>query len=291
MSRAMGELERQAHRYAEVGWPVFPVAPGAKLPAIPTAHPMGDPARGCKGECGRDGHGLYDATTDHRTIERWWKASAARNVGMATGGKAPDVLDIDQHGEAGNGFAGLAKLRQAGMMDGHGPVIETPSGGLHFYFAGSDQGNGASEKAHIDYRAKGGYVLMPPSKASAGLYTVVSRKPITASFDWGAAKALLEPERQNRRQWTAPEGSKGQGSLDHLVKVVAECKSGVNNLLYWASCRAIEAGQDHMLPDLINAAYAAGEDRRGQPERTVESARQAAGHSEPRPFTNREAAS
>ena len=46
------------------GWPCFPLRAGTKIPAIPSAHPVGDPKRGiCKGECGNPGHGVLDATT------------------------------------------------------------------------------------------------------------------------------------------------------------------------------------------------------------------------------------
>src|SRR6185437_679516 len=83
-----------AHRYAEHGWPVFPVQPGEKLPLLPSAHPDGGAP--CAGECGREGHGFHDATTDHQVISRWWNRAPEANVGIATGSPGPDVVDVDR---------------------------------------------------------------------------------------------------------------------------------------------------------------------------------------------------
>jgi Bifunctional DNA primase/polymerase, N-terminal len=58
-----GELRGAALEYAARGVPVLPLS--GKLPRIPAAHTPGDPLYGqCKGQCGREGHGVHDATTD-----------------------------------------------------------------------------------------------------------------------------------------------------------------------------------------------------------------------------------
>ncbi|MFO0932928.1 MAG: bifunctional DNA primase/polymerase [Planctomycetota bacterium] len=83
--------------YARAGLPVFPIAPGGKLPAIPSAHPKGDPQRGlCHGECGRDGHGFHDATTDETRIRAWWETWPDANIGLRAGEASGfDVVDLD----------------------------------------------------------------------------------------------------------------------------------------------------------------------------------------------------
>lgn len=255
-----------AHQYAEAGWPVFPCQEDSKLPATE--------------------HGFQDATTGHRQIDRWWSRSPGQNVAIATGAPGPDVVDVDRHGGK-SGFPALRKLKQAGLTGRPGAAVRTPSGGAHLYYAGTGhQRNGHIEAAHVDFRSNGGYVLAPPSKVGGRPYVVVSHQPRPGTFDWARAKELLDPQPQ-RRPWQ-PARSSGQQDLDHLVRYVAECGDHVNDRLFWAACRMIEAGQDARLPDLIHAAYAAGEDRRGQAERTVESAlrtvRPAPGREAARPF-------
>ena len=52
-------------------------------------------------------------------------------------------------------------------------VIATPSGGLHAYFTGSDQPSGRLPRQHLDFRARGGYVLAPPSQIDGRPYRVI----------------------------------------------------------------------------------------------------------------------
>jgi hypothetical protein len=66
------------------GWHVFPLAPGAKLPAIPAAHQAGSTLRrSCRGQCGRAGHGVHDATARPDVITAWWRHCPTANVGIS----------------------------------------------------------------------------------------------------------------------------------------------------------------------------------------------------------------
>lgn len=145
---------------ADVLGPVLPLAPRGKLPLLPAAHGEGDPLRGrCRGECGRLGHGLHDATVDEGLIRSWWGRQPAANVGLVTGSRSGvGILDVDpRHG----GDAALAALQAE-----HGPLpptleVETGSGGSHLYFR-HHEGMGCSRgrlPAGIDVRAGGGYVV------------------------------------------------------------------------------------------------------------------------------------
>ncbi len=96
----------RALRYALHGWPVFPCRPGGKEPATR--------------------HGFRDASTDPGQIRRWWSRHAEENLAIATGTPGPDVLDVDQHGEAGNGFAAWRRLSVAGLLDGTIAIVATP---------------------------------------------------------------------------------------------------------------------------------------------------------------------
>ena len=141
---------RQALAYARRGWPVFPCLPGQKIPATT--------------------HGYKDATTDEQQITEWFGHGQRWNLAIATGTPGPDVLDIDQHGQAGNGYPAFARLRRAGLVNGAAAYVRTPAGGMHAYFAGSDQHNGRLPSHHLDFRATGGYILAPPSQVDGKPY-------------------------------------------------------------------------------------------------------------------------
>ena len=86
-------VHRQALAYAERGWPVFPCLPGRKAPATM--------------------HGHLDATTNPAQISAWFARRPGLNLAIATGAPGPDVLDVDQHGPAGNGYAAFNRLRRS----------------------------------------------------------------------------------------------------------------------------------------------------------------------------------
>ena len=157
---------RRALTYASRGWPVFPCQPGQKIPATR--------------------HGYRDATTDQEQITAWFGSGPAWNLAIATGTPGPDVLDVDQHGKAGNGFAALERLRLAGLLDGARTYVYTPNGGLHVYFAGSRQHNGRLAGQHVDFRSTGGYILAPPSRVDGRPYRVVKTLDGQGGLDWTA---------------------------------------------------------------------------------------------------------
>ena len=144
---------RQALAYARRGWPVFPCQPGQKIPATR--------------------HGYRDATTDEQQITGWFTRHPDRNLAIATGAPGPDVLDVDVHGPAGNGYAALGRLHCAGLLDGAYGYVRTPSGGLHVYFTGTAQRSGHLAAHHLDFRSAGGYVLAPPSQVDGHPYLPV----------------------------------------------------------------------------------------------------------------------
>lgn len=145
---------------SELGWPVFPLAPGGKLPLIPRAHGRDEPP--CRGECGREGHGLHDAITDTATIEAWWRQHPNANIGLRTG-VAFDVVDID----GPEGIDALNAVRADRPMT-WGPESVTGGGGWHLLHVPSGAGNRAGVIPHVDYRGVGGYIVAPPSVHPSG---------------------------------------------------------------------------------------------------------------------------
>ena len=252
-----GERQEAAHRYADAGWPVFPCVPGEKLPAV--------------------AHGFQDATTSHGQIERWWRQLPDRNVAIATGAPGPDVVDVDHHGEAGNGYAAWNKAERQGLVGGPAAIVRTPSGGMHAYFRGTGQRSAKIPGQHIDFRSQGGYVVAPPSTVAGHPYEVVHHHPSAVTVDFGAIRRLLEPERPTRRQ-IQPVAGRPQ-DVGHLAGWVASLSPDSHNRndgLFWAANRAIEAGDSATLDAIAKAARSTGLNER-EIDRTVRSALRSSG--------------
>ena len=239
----------RALAYARCGWPVLPCRPGQKIPATR--------------------HGYRDATTDQQQITDWFGRGSGWNLAIATGTPGPDVLDVDQHGPAGNGYPAFTRLRRAGLVDGAAAYVRTPAGGMHAYFTGSGQHNGRLPSHHLDFRSAGGYILAPPSQIDGKPYSVIARPGGHGSLDWNAVTRLLEPGRQQHLQ---PRSAPGLG-LRHLAQWVASQPEGNRNAgLYWAANRALDTDPAADLTPLAIAARQAG---LGDKEvtRTLDSAR------------------
>jgi Bifunctional DNA primase/polymerase, N-terminal len=200
------QVLKYALEYAGRGWPVFPCQPGKKTPATP--------------------HGYLDAATGPDQVRDWFDGHPDRNLAIATGAPGIDVLDVDRHGEAGDGFPALARLNAAGLLDGAVATVRTPSGGLHLYFTGSQQRTGHLAARHIDFLAKGGYVLAPPSQIGGTPYQHVTALARHGELDWHAAVRVLAPAREHPPQQArqAPGGQIGR-----LARWVAAQREGNRN--------------------------------------------------------------
>jgi hypothetical protein len=227
---------RQALAFASRGWPVLPCLPGQKIPAT--------------------AHGYRDATRDERQITVWFAGHPDWNLAIATGAPGPDVLDIDNHGPAGNGYAAFRRLKDAGLLDGAAAYVRTPSGGLHVYFVGSRQRNGHLAGHHVDFRSAGGYVLTPPSQVDGHPYQLIGQPGGHAGLDWAVVIRLLQPE-PHRRQPCQPQTA--SRDLSGLARWVAAQPEGNRNAgLFWAANRALETDPAADLSPLAAAARQAG---------------------------------
>lgn len=228
------QLYRAAQKLVRDGQPVFPCRPtGAKAKAPMTKN------------------GLKDATLDLAQIKQWWKAKGDSAIGIPTG-IIWDVLDVDIKPEA-DGRRHLSDLRALGLLDGCQRVVRTPSGGWHLYFrATPGLTNKARAQLGLDVRAKGGYVLAPPSwiddgEKSIGQYEEMDL-PLGFTDEplrWNDIMSCLAPENTITREPVAILPSERRGSLAALREWVLNLREGErNNGLHWAVCRCIENGID-----------------------------------------------
>lgn len=174
---------------AAAGWPVFPLRPGDKRPAL-----HGEDQCSLTGPCD-GGHLKWEqrATIDRTAIARCW-THRPYNVGIATGPARLIVVDLDKpkansRADAPDGAATFAALcERAGQAVPTTYRVRTPSGGEHLYFtapAGLRLGNTAGRLGPlIDTRAHGGYVVAPGSTTRAGAYEVIDHAPVAEFPAW-----------------------------------------------------------------------------------------------------------
>lgn len=251
----MSLLLEAALGYADIGWRIHP----CRLDKTPLTRSW-----------------IRDATTDPDQIRAWWRRWPRANVAVATGYPGPDVLDVDTK----NGRGGMAlydRAREAGLLRGASAMIATPSGGFHIWFEGTAQtGSAIGTGKALELKATGGYVLLPPSYVEtaeyAGHYELVERYEAAGTVDFAAVRSLLEPP----RNWVQREPSyRRAAAVDSLARWLAGQPEGNRNAgLFWAACRALEAGNGD-LREIEDAAAALGLTER-EIRRTVESARRTA---------------
>lgn len=251
-----------ARHLARAGVPVFPCVPLGKQPLTR--------------------RGFLDASTDPGRVAEWWGRWPEANIAMPTGTPSGIVVvDVDVHA-SGSGFDALERARSAGLVDGWAWMVRTPSGGLHVCYPskpGVDQRCWQVPSQHVDCRGDGGYVVLPPSRATlpsgaVAEYRVVSitdRRP--SPIDTTALRRFLEHPRPAPASWPLPPAT-ANSSLDRLAAWVASRPEGARNQgLFWAACRMVEAGHniDASLAVLGDAARSAGLTER-EAETTIRSA-------------------
>lgn len=229
------ELYRAARKLAQDGQPVFP------------CKTLGDKAKAPYTKSG-----VLDATTEKDQIHAWWKRLGPAAIGIATGVQW-DVLDVDVKNNV-DGRIHLPKLQRLGLLDGCKRVVRTPSGGYHLYFKHSPGlTNKSMQPLGLDVRAKGGYVLAPPSVIEVvGTGTLAAYEDLGETEDstddpllWSLIVATLSPHNTLTKKPVELLPSERRASVAHLREWVANRQPGErNNALHWAVCRCIESGID-----------------------------------------------
>ena len=112
--------------------------------------------------------GCHAGSNDPAQIEEWWKKWPKAQVGIATGHNNVWVLDVDiDLAKDKNGFNTLEKFVDENGPLPHGPYVNTPRGGRHYYFTAPEHllpKNSVERIGHaLDTRGLGGYVIAPPT--------------------------------------------------------------------------------------------------------------------------------
>ncbi|MCA6094012.1 bifunctional DNA primase/polymerase [Streptomyces sp. SCA3-4] len=226
-------------------WPVFPLIPGDKRPAL-----HGEERCPRTGAC-VDGHVKWEnrATTDPIRIGQCWQTGAF-NIGIATGPAGLLVVDLDvpkdksMKGMPDGMTTFKALCERAGEPLPTTHTVRTPSGGRHLYFhppCKTRLGNTAGKLAPlIDTRGWGGYVLAPGSTTEQGTYEIVEHAPVAPMPKW--LTAALTPRRPCTPVMVpAPRNASAYATaaLRNEVANVANAPEGTRNRTLVRAARAL----------------------------------------------------
>ncbi len=268
----MIDMRIPAISYAAAGWPIFRCRTGAKVPATR--------------------RGFKDATTDVDLVHHMFTGHRRANIATPTGVRY-DVLDLDvkppsdRHPGAVDARTLIPRLQRGGWLDGAAGLAETRNGGLHIYYPTSAHPSGSIAHLGVDFKARGGYVLLPPSKVASdfpdgpGRYRWLQYPGDPGEgtpLDWPALRAELDPRPEPAHRTTATGADPGR-RLAGLCRTVAGAIEGNRNAtLFWA---AAQLGSDRQLTPiarraLLDAAITAGLPE-AESQKTMASAARATG--------------
>jgi hypothetical protein len=218
--------------YAAAGWPVLPVH-------TPTAGGCSCARPECRaiGKHARIRNWPRRASTDASVITGWWRRWPGANVAVATGTIL--VLDVD-------GPEGAQALRD--LQSAHDPLPVTrraiTARGAHLYLCADTHlisCSAAQLGPGLDVRARGGYVIAPPSRHATGhRYRWANTHPLAPLPPW-LAKLLTSTETTKSARVALPAAVTGSGgdraarylqaALDGELAQVAGARETRNNTL------------------------------------------------------------
>lgn len=172
-------------------------------------------------------NGYKDASRDKDTIERWWAQHPNANIGLVTG-KINGIIVIDV--DVKNGAQGLASADTLqewfGVFDTL--TIDTPSGGVHYYFRYPEHVKQIKNRVNImpgiDIRGDGGYIIAPGSKIHNNLYQAKDVNRHISTLPDGLITILTS--NTSNRQNTSPASVITEGSRNETIfKMAVDLKS------------------------------------------------------------------
>ena len=222
------DLADAARRLAAAGVPVFPCEPDGKRPLTR--------------------RGFLDAGSDAAQVAAWWSRTPNANIGIPTGAASGVVVvDVDVHGPI-DGRVAWKRAADAGLVDGAGLLVRTPTGGTHAYFPatpGVEQRSWQAANAGVDFRGDGGYIIAPPSQRTIDGTMRRYRIADIAAHSIGAVDAGRLRDFLDPRPAAPTRASGGEVAVDaeRLAAWVAGRGEGERNRgLFWAACRLAENG-------------------------------------------------
>lgn len=254
---------------AEHGLPVIPLS-ATKLPALRSPHRDEDPSSGCRGACGRPGHGVHDATTDPIAVRALFAAAPwATGYGIACG-RAPHHLigidlDIDAMRPRPTPWRPCDNWPCSTCSPSRRPSLCSPPAAAAIYGCPAHPAwpypTPCGRLAPgIDIRGSGGYLVGPGSVTAHGIYRLVSGTGSLPPAPCPSALLhLLTPPARPRHHHLDPDGThSAHGHPDQgrgLVQFVLAADEGQRNTrLFWAACRAYENGFGDALADALTRA-------------------------------------
>ena len=169
------------YAFTDRGWAIFP------------CHSIRDGQCSCgnttcqnKGKHPRIFNGVKGASGSREQVAAWLDRWPDANWGLATGTPSGVwVLDLDRSDVKDGAAAIKAWMEERSIVPFQTHVVQTGSGGLHYYFTGRglDLRNRVGVLPGVDVRATGGYVLLPGSNHLKGVYRVVRDVPISMAPD------------------------------------------------------------------------------------------------------------
>jgi hypothetical protein len=166
MYDSIPDLCRAALACARAGYAVFPCEPNGKAPLTNICP-----------------NGYLDATTDESIISSWWERYPYANIGFPCAPNGVIVIDPDRNKRDRSGNLKPDGVQAYRSLPGWqpsppGPKAQTPSGGVHLFYAAPELAPGESIKGKIvesiDIKFNG-YVLVAPSIADGKPYNWVER--------------------------------------------------------------------------------------------------------------------
>lgn len=206
------------HQLAELGYRGFPCVPGGKVPLVTGW--------------------VQHASADAAQIELWLEQYPNANWGISTDGLL--VIDCDPGAEHWP-----QDEQQARELAATPVIVTTPRGGRHYYFRQPEGGQYRNTQdgqlgEHVDTRANGGYVAVPPSKINGTPY-----RWATGEIDVGPGDLPIAPQwvlkkldaakRKERKPQGDSEGiiaeGRRNGSLTRLAGAMRRVGAGEADIL------------------------------------------------------------